>query len=82
MAQDSVSAERLRTGRVTRGNFVRDISVQGRVVAAVSPTLYATQTGTITFEVESGDSVYAGQVLASIASPEIQYQLLQEQARL
>ena len=81
-AQESVSAERLRTARVRQGDFVRDISVQGRVVAAVSPTLYATQSGTITFEVESGDSVKEGQALATIDSPELQNQLLQEQARL
>ena len=81
-AQESVSAERLRFAEVSRGDFVRDISVQGRVVAAVSPTLYATQSGTITFEVESGDSVHADQTLAVIDSPELQNQLLQEQARL
>lgn len=81
-AQESVSGERLRTAVVTQGDFVRDISVQGRVVAAVSPTLYATQSGTITFEVESGDSVHAGQTLATIDSPELQNQLLQEQARM
>ena len=82
LAEDSISAERLRTATVARGDFVRDISVQGRVVAAVSPTLYATQAGTVTFEVESGDSVSAGETLASIDSPEIQNQLLQEQSRL
>ncbi|NKB35214.1 MAG: HlyD family efflux transporter periplasmic adaptor subunit [Pseudomonadales bacterium] len=82
VAEDSVSSERLRIAEVIRSNFVRDISVQGRVVAAVSPTLYATQTGTITFEVESGDTVHGGQVLAAIDSPEIQNQLLQEQSRL
>jgi len=81
-AQESVSGERLRTAVVTQGDFVRDITVQGRVVAAVSPTLYATQSGTITFEVESGDSVHSGQTIATIDSPELQNQLLQEQARL
>lgn len=81
-AQESVSGERLRTAVVRRGDFVRDISVQGRVIAAVSPTLYATQSGTITFEVDSGDSVHTGQTLATIDSPELQNQLLQEQARL
>lgn len=82
LAEDSVAAERLRTATVARGNFVRDISVQGRVVAAVSPTLYASQSGTVTFLVESGDTVITGQELANIDSPEIQNQLLQEQARL
>ena len=80
-AQESVSGERLRTAIVRQGDFVRDISVQGRVVAAVSPTLYATQSGTITFEVESGDSVHSGQTIATIESPALQNQLLQEQAR-
>ena len=56
-AQESVSESRLRLATVTRGDFVRDISVQGRVVAAVSPVLYASDMGTITFAVESGDSV-------------------------
>ncbi len=81
-AEQSVSAERLRFADVIHGNFIRDISVQGRVVAAVSPTLYASQSGVVTFAVESGDSVTAGQVLASIDSPEIENRLAQEQSRL
>ena len=81
-AQASVAAERLRIGEVTRGDFIRDVTVQGRVVAAVSPTLYASESGTITFLVESGDSVQAGDAIASIDSPEIQNRLLQERSRL
>lgn len=81
-AEQSVSAERLRIATVTQGDFVRDISVQGRVVAAVSPTLYASQAGTITFTVDSGDQVQVGEELATIDSPEIQNQLLQEKSRL
>ena len=78
----SVPKDRQRFATVTQGDFVRDVSVQGRVVAAVSPTLYASQTGTITFLVEAGDSVRAGDVLASIESPEIENQLKQEEANL
>lgn len=81
-AEQSVSGERLRIATVTQGDFVRDISVQGRVVAAVSPTLYASQAGTITFTVDSGDEVRVGEELATIDSPEIQNQLLQEKSRL
>lgn len=81
-AQESVSESRLRLATVTRGDFVRDISVQGRVVAAVSPVLYASDMGTITFAVESGDSVKSGQILATIDSPELQNRLLQEKSRL
>jgi len=81
-AEQSVALERLRLSEVRQGDFIRDISVQGRVVAAVSPTLYASQSGTVTFLVESGDSVALGQVLASIESPEIENRLAQEQSRL
>lgn len=79
-AEMSVSRERLRTAVVTRGDLVRDVSVQGRVVAAVSPTLYATQAGTITFRVEAGDTVAAGDVLAIIDSPEVANRFEQEEA--
>ena len=79
-ADMSISRERLRTALVTRGDLVRDISVQGRVVAAVSPTLYATQTGTISFRVEAGDAVAAGDALAAIDSPEVASRLEQQEA--
>ncbi len=76
----SVVRERLRLATVSRGDFVRDVSVQGRVVAAVSPTLYVTQDGTITFFVEAGDRVAQGDQLAILDSPEIKNSLEQERA--
>ena len=78
----SVPYERIRTATVTRGNLVRDVSAQGRVVAAVSPTLYATASGTITLNVDAGERVVAGQLLASIESPELTNQLEQAEASL
>ncbi|MFD2166621.1 efflux RND transporter periplasmic adaptor subunit [Thalassotalea euphylliae] len=78
----TISRDRVRLATVTRGDLVRDLSVQGRVVAAVSPRLYATGQGTITFEVDAGDEVKKGQVLAIIESPELTNQLKQEQATL
>lgn len=78
----SISSQRVRLGEVIRGDFTRDLSVQGRVVAAVSPRMYSTAQGTITFEVDAGDSVTAGQVLAIIDSPELTNQLQQEEASL
>ena len=41
----TVSAERLRIARVERGDFIRDLGVEGQVIAAVSPTLYASAAG-------------------------------------
>ena len=78
----SVSSDRLRFGVVTRDDLVRDVAVQGRVVAGVSPTLYATHTGTVTFEVVVGDRVEENQVLAFIDSPQVANQFEREQALL
>ena len=78
----SVPLDRLRIAEVVRGDLVRDVSVQGRVVAAVSPTLYAPADGTITLQVEAGASVEQDQVLAVVDSPELENQLQQAQATL
>jgi HlyD family secretion protein len=76
----SVSTERLGLDDVARGPFVRDIQAEGRVVAAFSPTLFAPQAGAVTLQVHAGDSVKKGQVLATIASPELAAKLAQETA--
>jgi HlyD family secretion protein len=76
----SVSAERLGLDDVGRGPFVRDIQAEGRVVAAFSPTLFAPAAGAVTLQVHAGDSVTKGQVLATIASPELSAKLAQEQS--
>lgn len=78
----TVPLDRLRIAEVNRGDLVRDVSVQGRVIAAISPTLYATAAGTITLDVEAGASVDAGQVLAVVDSPALTNQLKQAQASL
>lgn len=78
----SVSKQRLRLATVSQGDFVRDLSVQGRVVAAVSPRLYSPAQGTISFEVDAGDTVVKNQILATIDSPELTNQLKQEQSAL
>ena len=81
-AEASVSADRIRLAQVQRGDLVRDLSVQGRVVAAVSPTLYSPATGTVSLEVKPGDTVKQGQVLATIDSPEVRATYLQELSTL
>jgi HlyD family secretion protein len=81
-ADSSASFARLRIAQVTRGTLVRDVSVQGKVVAAVSPTLYARSAGTLTLAVHAGDQVKKGEVLAEIDSPELTSKLKQEQATL
>jgi len=79
-ASASVSSSRLAFATVERGAFVRDIAAEGKVVAAVSPTLYATSGGAVTLQVHAGDTVKQGQVLATIVSPELTNKLAQEQS--
>ncbi|GAB4192250.1 MAG: HlyD family efflux transporter periplasmic adaptor subunit [Wenzhouxiangellaceae bacterium] len=78
----AVSRSRLRFATVEQGPFVRDISVSGQAVAAVSPTLYSPADGTITLAVRAGDLVTADSTLATIDSPELRNRLLQELATL
>lgn len=78
----SHDAARLRIGEVTRGDLVRDIAADGRLIAANSPTLYAIAGGTVALEVVSGDAVKRGQVLAVIDSPELRSKLVQEESTL
>jgi HlyD family secretion protein len=80
-ADASVSASRLAFATVERGLFVRDIAAEGKVVAANSPTLYATYGGAAVLKVRAGDTVKKGQVLAVVDSPELRNKLAQEQSK-
>lgn len=81
-AERTVSLDQVRLAKVTRGLFVRDVSVDGQIVAAVSPTLYSDVNGTVTLKVVAGDAVKKGQVLAQIDSPELASSYQQEQSTL
>jgi HlyD family secretion protein len=81
-AERSIASERLRIAEVRRGTLVRDVSVQGRIVAAVSPTLYAPVAGTVTLKTQAGSSVKQGDLLAQIDSPELANELERERATL
>ncbi|WP_343732996.1 efflux RND transporter periplasmic adaptor subunit [Duganella sp.] len=76
----SVNASRLRIAEVGRGTLIRDAAVNGRVVAAVSPTLYAPSLATVTLKVHAGDTVKKGDVLAVLESPDLSDALKREQA--
>jgi len=78
----SFDASRVRIAEVTRGDLVRDISADGRVIAANSPTLYAIAAGTVSLKVVAGDVVKKGQALAEIDSPELRSKLAQEGSTL
>ena len=78
----NVSRDRLRIATVTEGPFVRDVSAQGTVVAAVSPTLFAVAPGNVSYVVRAGDSVKTRQVLANLASPSLESEYQRENATL
>ena len=71
----SVPKDRLRLATVARTDLVRDVSVQGRVIAAISPSLFAPAVGTITLLVDAGAKVNEGQPLALLDSPDLQNML-------
>lgn len=81
-ADASVSASRLSFASVERGEFINDIAAEGRVVAAVSPTLYAATAGSASLKVNAGDTVKKGQILAVIDSPELTSRYSQESSTL
>jgi len=81
-ADRSIPLERLRLATVARADFVRDVAVRGRVVAAVKPTIYAPAAGVVTLAAEAGDTVETGDMLATIDSPELSAELGQERATL
>ena len=81
-ADQTALRKNLQLATVTRGSLQRDIAVQGRIVAANSPTLYTPATGTVSFKVKAGKTVTKGELLANIESPELNSQLEQQKAQL
>lgn len=80
--QTSVDRSRVTIATVERGSFVHDVAADGQVVAAVSPTLYATTQGIVALKIHAGDTVAKGQVLATLDSPDLAAKLSQEEATL
>lgn len=81
-AEQSVSLSRLSVAAAERGRFERDIAADGRVVAAVSPTLHAPAAGVVRLDVQAGDAVAVDTVLGVVDSPELRSELAREKARL
>jgi HlyD family secretion protein len=81
-SERSVDAARLRIADVRTGTLIRDAAVTGRVVAAVSPTLYAPMPGTVTLSIRAGDAVKRGEVVATLDSPELSSELERERSTL
>lgn len=74
--------QHLRIAEVRRGDLVRDVTAQGRIVVANSPTLYSPEPGAADLYVKAGDNVDKGQLLAIVVSPELGEQLAREKSEL
>lgn len=81
-AERSVDAARLRFATVSRGDLVREVAVQGSVVAAFRPTLTSPARGVANVEVQPGQVVERGQVLVRVESPEAASRMAQERSAL
>lgn len=80
LSDRSIDKASLRTAVVQRGNFERDIAVEGRVVAAQSPNLYSPGRGIVRLATQAGQTVQQGQILATLESPELENELQQERS--
>jgi len=81
-ADKSVDAGTLRTAKVSRGDLLRDLSLQARVVAALSPTLFSPGQGIVALRTRAGAAVKSGDVLAVIDSKELHAALDQARSQL
>jgi HlyD family secretion protein len=71
------------TGTVSQGDLTASVSGNGAVAAARTVDIPLQQAGTLTaIDVQVGDTMKAGQILAQIDSAELQLQLQQAQANL
>lgn len=81
-AETSVDSTSLRFATVERGDLLRDVSVQGRVVASLHPTLFSPGPGLVSLRTRAGSVVRKGDVLATVDSKELQSALEQARAQL
>src|SRR5215211_2040762 len=61
-ADRAVDAKTLRFATVTRGDLLRDLSVQARVVASLSPTLFSPGQGIVSLRTKAGSVVKQGDI--------------------
>lgn len=81
-AERAVDSTTVRIATVTRGDLVRELTVQGRVVAALHPTLFSPGQGIVSLRTKAGAQVRQGEILATIDSKELQSAHEQANAQL
>ena len=78
----AVDSSTMRIATVTRGDLQRDVSVQGKVVASLHPTIFSPAQGIVALRTRAGSVVRKGDVLAIIESSDLRSQLEQARASL
>lgn len=78
----SYPLDRVRVAQVMRGPFEHSVAADGKIVAVIKPTLFASAAGVITLKVKPGDIVEKGQVLGDIVNPDLVTQLRQAESTL
>jgi len=78
----SVDAQTISRAKVFKGTLVRDVAVNGKLVAANAPTLYSSEAGQVTLLAKPGDIVEKDTIVATILSPELQSTVKQATATL
>ena len=78
----AVDSSLVRYGIVTRGDLLRDLSLQARVVASLSPTLFSVGSGIVSLRTRAGAAVKKGDVLAVVDSSELEAAFDQAQSLL
>lgn len=81
-AERSVDGSAIRIGVAAIGDLERDLVAQGRVVAALHPTLFSPAQGIVALSVKAGAEVKKGDLLATIDSPALTSKLSEEKATL
>lgn len=75
-----IDRHQVQIAKVQRGDFQRDLQVQGQVVAANAPTLISQQDGLVRFIKLPGEAVRQGELLAVVESPSLENEVKQQQA--
>ncbi|MDT0629082.1 HlyD family efflux transporter periplasmic adaptor subunit [Alteromonas sp. W364] len=81
-ASRSFDRSSVQVATVELGDLIRDVSANGRIVAANAPQIYSPEQGFVELKVNAGDSVKVGQIIAVVESPELANELQQQRSEM
>lgn len=78
----SIELKSITKAEVFKGTLIRDIAVNGKLVAANAPTLYSSESGQVSLLAKPGDIVEKNAIVATVSSPELQSIIKQATSKL